>query len=309
MSAQPGYVGRFAPSPTGALHLGSLVAAIGSWLDARRAGGRWLVRIDDLDRPRNQPGADAAILAELIRLGLHWDGEVTRQSSREDRYREATARLRAAGLAFPCACSRRDLVGGIYPGTCRDGLPRGAAARSLRLRVDEAPIAVRDAVQGRFVQRLRAEVGDFVVLRADGIVAYHLATVIDDHDAGVTHVVRGADLLDSTPRQIALQRALGLPAPRYAHLPLAVDAAGRKLSKQTRAPATGAARAPQLWHRVLAFLGHPPPAQLRSAPLAETVDWALAQWRLERVPARPQLPAGAVEEPCASAHAAHAGPR
>ena len=213
---RPAYVGRFAPSPTGPLHFGSVVAAIGSWLDARSAGGRWLLRIDDLDTARNVPGAADAIRRELERLGMAWDGEVRLQSADPAPYGDALARLRREGRAFGCACSRRDLVGGVYPGTCRDGLPAGALERALRLRVDDRAVTVDDLVQGAFTQQLRRDVGDFVIDRADGVVAYHLATVVDDAAAGVTRVVRGADLLDSTPRQLALYAALGLAPPRHA---------------------------------------------------------------------------------------------
>ena len=285
MTGTAPYVGRFAPSPTGALHFGSLVAAVGSWLDARRASGRWLLRLDDLDRARNQPAADDAIIRELVRLGLKWDGAVLRQSDDETPYLAAARRLRQRGAAFACCCSRRDLVHGIYPGRCRDGLPVGARERSLRLRVDDVPVVIDDAVQGRCAQRLQSELGDFVLLRADGIVAYHLATVVDDAAAGVTHVVRGADLLASTPRQIALQRTLGLATPAYAHLPLATNTEGQKLSKQTHAPETAGLDATRLWLGVLAFLGQRPPASLTAAPLKEVIDWALDHWRLERVPA------------------------
>lgn len=285
MTGTAPYVGRFAPSPTGPLHFGSLVAAVGSWLDARQAGGRWLLRLDDLDRPRNQPGADDAIARELVRLGLEWDAPALRQSDDEAPYHAAARALRERGAAFGCCCSRRDLVDGIYPGRCRSGLPLGAPERSLRLRVDDVPVAVDDAVQGSYSQRLQSEVGDFVVIRADGIVAYHLATVVDDAAAGVTHVVRGTDLLASTPRQIALQRVLGLATPAYAHLPLANNAEGRKLSKQTHAPATMGLDATGLWLSVLAFLGQCPPASLAGAPLKKVVDWALDHWTLQRVPA------------------------
>ena len=278
------YVGRFAPSPTGPLHFGSLIAAVGSFLDARRAGGRWLLRIDDLDTPRNVPGAEDDIRRELERLGLDWDGEALRQSGEPGRYHDALERLQRRGAAFACACSRRDLVGGVYPGTCRAGLPLGRPGRSLRLRVPDTEVAVDDAVQGRFAQHLRRELGDFVIRRADGIVAYHLATVLDDADAGVTHVVRGADLLESSPRQVALYRALGRPVPTHAHLPVAHNAAGQKLSKQTHAPATRARPTAELWRSALAFLGHAPPRELAGADAASLRDWATATWSLARVP-------------------------
>jgi glutamyl-Q tRNA(Asp) synthetase len=239
------YVGRFAPSPTGPLHFGSLVAALASYLDARSAQGRWVLRMEDLDQPRNEPGAADAILRALERLGFEWDGPVLCQSARLARYREVLDDLVRRGFAYPCGCTRRELedsalaIDGarVYPGTCRHGLPAGKQARAVRLRTHDAPIAFHDAIRGWVEQRVEREVGDFVLLRADGVVAYQLAVVVDDMDQGVTDVVRGADLLDSTARQIHLQRLLGARTPRYAHVPVAVNAAGEKLSKQTGARA------------------------------------------------------------------------
>jgi glutamyl-Q tRNA(Asp) synthetase len=262
-----------------------VVAAVGSWLDARRAGGRWLLRLDDLDTPRNVPGAVDAILRELDRLGLDWDGPVERQSTRGAHYHEALAALRRDGLAYACGCSRRALVAGVYPGTCRGGLDAGTEQRTLRLRVDDEPLTFHDAIQGTFTQRLESAVGDFVVLRADGIVAYHLATVMDDAACGVTDVVRGADLLDSTPRQLALYTALGHTPPRYAHLPVVVNDAGQKLSKQTHAADSAGTPAEVLWREALAFLGHPPPVELAGAGADQLAAWARSAWRVERVPA------------------------
>jgi glutamyl-Q tRNA(Asp) synthetase len=229
------YRGRFAPSPTGPLHFGSLLAALGSWLLARQAGGDWLVRVEDLDPPREVPGAAAAQLRTLAAFGLEPDGSVLWQSTRRAAYQAALDRLLASGQAFACHCSRTALAadGGIHrhcvPGTARPD-------PAIRLRVpDGASVAFHDAIQGRFEQDVAAAVGDVVLRRADGHWAYQLAVVVDDADQGITEVVRGADLLDSTPRQILLQRALGLPTPRYAHLPLALDADGRKLSKSLAA--------------------------------------------------------------------------
>jgi len=291
VSLSPGHVGRFAPSPTGPLHLGSLVSAIGSWLEARRAGGRWLLRFDDLDSARNVPGAEASIRTELARLGLEWDGAMHRQSDDPQPYADAIVALLDARLAFPCSCSRAALVRGVYPGICRDGMPPGTRRRSVRLRVDDRPTVVNDAIQGPFAQRLASQVGDFVIDRADGVWAYHLATVVDDARAGVTDVIRGADLLESTPRQIALQRALALPTPRYAHLPVVVDANGRKLSKQTGAADTRTSDPGALWYMALTLLGHAPPAPLRDAPAARLRDWALLEWSLARVPrTQPRTP-------------------
>ena len=237
------YVGRFAPSPTGPLHFGSLVAALASYRAARAANGKWLLRMEDLDRAREQPGAADAILRALERLGFEWDGPVLAQSARRERYRAALDELVRRGLAYPCSCTRRELedsalaIDGarVYPGTCRHGPAPGKAARALRLRTHGAPIGFADAIQGWVEQRVEQQVGDFVLLRADGVIAYQLAVVADDMDQGVTDVVRGADLLDSTARQIHLQRLLGARTPRYAHVPVALNAAGEKLSKQTGA--------------------------------------------------------------------------
>jgi glutamyl-Q tRNA(Asp) synthetase len=291
MSAS-GYVGRFAPSPTGPLHFGSLVAALGSCLEARLAGGRWLLRMEDVDAPRCSPAAAADILRTLEACGFAWDGEVMLQSRRAARYREALDRLVGAGLAYPCACSRRELAdaapavdgAAVYPGTCRGGLPPGRRPRAWRLRVPAEEVAFADALQGACRQQLEREVGDFVLLRADGCFAYQLAVVVDDADQGVTHVVRGADLLDSTPRQIFLQRCLGLPTPAYLHLPVAVDAAGQKLSKQSGAPAVAAGVAASALVEALAFLGQRPPLALARAGVKEVWAWALAHWRIEALP-------------------------
>jgi len=271
--------GRFAPSPSGPLHFGSLVAALASWLDARATGSRWLVRIEDLDRPRVQRGVADEILRTLDRLGLYWDGEVIFQSRRTARYEEALARL---GDAYLCGCSRREIADSavslaadgaqVYPGTCRAGMPAGKTARALRVRV-HGTVAFDDRVQGRVGQDLEREVGDFVLRRADGQFAYQLAVVVDDADQGVTDVVRGADLLESTPRQIYLQRLLGLPVPRYLHVPVALDAQGAKLSKQTDARGIGRDHL----RRALGFLGQPP---------SETLDEAVRLWNPALIPAR-----------------------
>lgn len=239
----PEYVGRFAPSPTGPLHFGSLVAALASYLEARSARGKWHLRLDDLDQPRTQPGAGDEILRALERLGFEWDGPVLLQSRRLERYRAALDELTRSGLAYPCSCTRKELedsalaIDGarIYPGNCRQGLASGKATRALRLRTHAAPIGFADAIQGWVEQRVEKEVGDFVLLRADGVIAYQLAIVLDDMDQGISDVVRGADLLDSTARQIHLQRLLGARTPRYAHVPVALNASGEKLSKQTGA--------------------------------------------------------------------------
>ena len=288
------YRGRFAPSPTGPLHLGSLVAAVGSYLEAKCHQGLWLLRMEDLDTPREQPGAAAAILRTLEACGMGWDGEVLYQSRRKDAYRAALARLQAQGLTYACGCSRKEIADSalgpdgtpIYPGTCRNGLAPGKTARATRVRVGDSAIEFEDAVQGTIRQDLAAAVGDFVLLRADGMYAYQLAVVVDDAEQGISDVVRGADLLDSTPRQIYLQRLLGLPTPRYLHLPAAVNAAGEKLSKQTLAPPVDARDPVPALARALEFLGQAPPPHLRQATLAEIWDWARLNWKAERIPHR-----------------------
>ncbi len=238
-------VGRFAPSPTGPLHAGSLVAAMASRLDVLARGGRWLVRIEDVDRPRTVPGAAEDILDTLAAFGFRWDGDVVRQSERDAWYRTAFERLVADGWAYPCGCSRREVEeaglaprngeGPIYPGTCRAGLPAGRTARAWRVRVPDRLITFDDRAAGPVSQNLARDVGDFVIRRADGLWAYQLAVVVDDGVQGVTDVVRGADLIDSTPRQRWLQSLLGYQPPRTLHVPLVVDAQGAKLSKQDRA--------------------------------------------------------------------------
>lgn len=263
------YVGRFAPSPTGPLHAGSLVAALASRLDARAHGGRWLLRIEDLDPPREAPGARAAIVDALARLGFAHDGEILCQSGRDAAYRDAFERLRAAGHVYPCACTRREIADSVvragedrhrhaelvYPGTCRDGMPPGRAARAWRVRVGHTRITWRDRHAGRSTEQLDQTVGDFVLRRADGLWAYQLAVVVDDGFQQVTDVVRGADLRDSTARQVYLQSLLGLPTPRYLHLPVRVDAHGEKLSKQTGAAPIDPQRGVEALNEALDFLG------------------------------------------------------
>jgi len=259
--------GRFAPSPTGPLHLGSLVAAVGSWLYARREGGRWLVRMEDLDTPRVVAGSADEILRALERYGLTWDGEVVYQSQRIAFYDEALNELRAKNLVYDCGCSRADLARTasaplgrepVYPGTCREGLPAGRVARAVRFRTSHDVIGFDDLLRGHIEEDVAAETGDFVVRRADGVYAYQLAVVVDDAAQEVTQVVRGADLLTSTARQIALQHALGLATPSYAHLPLVVNPDGSKLGKRDGAlplPSLDEKRVSETLQFALRFLG------------------------------------------------------
>lgn len=288
------YRGRFAPSPTGPLHFGSLVAAVGSYLDARAHQGDWLVRIEDVDGPRTVAGAADHILRTLAGFGFEWDEEVVVQSQRLDRYHAALSRLQADGWVYPCACSRseiaaatttRSIDGGLrYPGTCRNGLPPDKTARAWRLRVPDQDIAFVDRIQGETHQNPERDVGDVVLLRADGQYAYQLAVVVDDAAQGINTIVRGVDLLDSTARQLWLQRCLGLPTPIYAHLPVVVNAVGEKLSKQTLAAAVDPAHGSAALAAACSFLGHPPPDELVHAPLPEFWRWAIAHWSMSRVP-------------------------
>ena len=269
-----------------------MVAAVGSFLDARSHGGTWLVRIDDLDPPRSVAGAAGAILRCLDAFGMHWDGEVVYQSTRSDAYHAALHQLRQSGRTYPCACSRKEISdaglagveGVVYPGTCRNGLAAGREARALRVRTGGAVVEFHDGLQGHVRQALQDEIGDFVVYRADHVFAYHLACAVDDAEQGITDVVRGADLIASTPRQIYLQKLLGLPTPAYLHLPVAVNSAGEKLSKQTRAPAVDEPHPTDTLDRVLRFLGHAPPAAVRGKTLDDLWAWAIQNWRRENLP-------------------------
>ncbi len=287
------YCGRFAPTPSGPLHFGSLVAALASALDAQAAGGRWLLRIEDVDTPRVVPGAAEAMVRELSRLGFEWSGEVMWQSARGSAYEAALAQLREAGLIYPCACSRKEMADSAlasdgsrrYPGTCRAGLPPGRAARAWRIRVPAGVVSVDDRIQGRIEQDVLADGGDFVVLRADGVFAYQLAVVVDDAAQGVSDVVRGADLIDSTLRQRVVQQALGLSMPRYAHVPVVLDAAGDKLSKQTLAAPLASLPAGQALCDAISFLGQPVMAEMPRWPVGEIWEWARQHWDVAQVPA------------------------
>ena len=285
------YVGRFAPSPTGPLHFGSLLAALASKLEADRNRGRWYVRIDDIDPPREQPGAAAKILEALDAYGFEAEGDIIFQSRSHEAHRQAVERLLAAGDAYPCGCSRRDLrdapkgpLGRIYPGTCRSGT--AATETAIRARTDDEPLVFDDRLQGRQALKLESESGDFVVFRRDGLVAYQLAVVVDDHALGVTDIVRGIDLMDSTPRQIWLQRLLGFDTPGYAHIPVAVHPDGDKLSKLTGAPGIPVDRPGETLVRALATLGQAPPTGLAGSPIDAIWAWARAHWDIGRLRGR-----------------------
>ncbi|MGK9065561.1 tRNA glutamyl-Q(34) synthetase GluQRS [Stutzerimonas chloritidismutans] len=285
MSLATPYVGRFAPTPSGYLHFGSLMAALASYLDARAAGGRWLLRMEDLDPPREMPGAQAAIVQALEAYGFEWDGPMERQSSRLDVYAAVIEQLRAQGHAYACTCSRKQLepFAGLYPGFCR-GAGRDAADAAIRLLVPERTFRFIDRVQGEFGQHLSTDVGDFVIRRRDGLVAYQLAVVLDDAWQGVTDIVRGADLLDSTPRQLYLQELLGLPCPRYLHVPLIIQPDGHKLGKRYRSPPLQANEATPMLLRALRALGQPTPEPLADALPYEILEWAIRHWNADRIP-------------------------
>lgn len=290
------YRGRFAPSPTGALHLGSLVTAITSYLEARTRGGEWLVRIEDLDVVRTLPGAAQQIMQTLELLGMSWDGEIIYQSQRQAAYQAALLRLENEGFMYPCTCSRKEIAdtaligvdGPIYPGSCRAGRSTALKNRlsAWRIRTDNRLIHFDDSVQGRIFQRVENEIGDFVLQRADGIYSYQLAVVVDDAWQGITHIVRGADLLHSTSRQIYLQKLLSVETPCYSHVPVVVNEQGEKLSKQTRAePINLTNPLPQLV-AALRFLGQNPPEELSKSDLSTFWEWALANWCVGEIPRR-----------------------
>ncbi|WDG95085.1 tRNA glutamyl-Q(34) synthetase GluQRS [Pseudomonas chlororaphis] len=285
------YTGRFAPTPSGHLHFGSLVAALASYLDARAVGGRWLVRMEDLDPPREEPGAQAAILKALESYGFEWDGEMVRQSDRHAAYAEVLNRLFNQGLAYACTCSRKQLepYHGIYPGLCRNA-GHGQEDAAIRLRVPELEYRFTDRVQGEFRQHLGRNVGDFVIRRRDGLYAYQLAVVLDDAWQGVTDIVRGADLLDSTPRQLYLQELLGLPQPRYLHVPLITQPDGHKLGKSYRSPPLAADQATPLLLRALRALGQKTDSEMVHASPREVLTWGIEHWDALLIPRTLSVP-------------------
>lgn len=291
----PPVIGRFAPSPTGPLHFGTLLAALGSYLQAKNCSGSWLIRIEDLDPPRVIPGAADAMLRLLEQLKFEWDGEIIYQSHRFQRYQQVLEQLHEQGRVFACNCTRREILasaphpgeeGPVYPGTCREGVCGSRSERATRLRVPDEDIIFHDGIFGELRQNLEKEVGDFVLHRSDGLFAYQLAVVVDDIDAGITQVVRGADLLSSTPRQIYLYRCLATTPPDYFHLPLAFGDNDKKLSKRngdigliTRGNGSN-----MLW-RALDFLNQSPPKELFNATPGELLGWGLENYHTEKIPA------------------------
>lgn len=286
----PAYIGRFAPSPSGPLHFGSLIAAVGSYLQAKSQHGRWLVRMEDIDTPRMQPGMDSAILRTLEQFGLLWDGVVLYQSQRLARYRDMFSQLQQQQLIYACQCSRKQItaMGGTYDNRC-GALQLTADNLAWRLRSNNVNTTFTDLVFG--AQQISTPLAqeDYIIKRRDGLFAYQLVVVVDDIDQGVTEVIRGADLLPMTPRQQALCHQLGAPVPRYGHLPLAVLQPGFKLSKQNHAAAISQWPEAEVIYKVLCFLGHPPPLELKHAAVAEQLSWATACWQLAKVPRQMEI--------------------
>ena len=282
-------VGRFAPSPTGPLHFGSLVAAVASYCDAKSRAGHWLLRIEDVDLTRRVPGASEAMIRLLQQYGFRWDGEVVYQSQCTARYEEALHQLQQRGLAYPCTCSRKEIAdsstqtgieGALYPGTCLQHPVKDGVAAAWRIRTPATTIAFEDRILGRQHHQMATDIGDFVIRRADHLFSYQLAVVVDDARQGVTDIVRGADLLHSTTRQIYLQQCLGLPTPSYAHIPLVVNAEGQKLSKQTLATALPEDNPAATLVAALQFLQQAPPKDADRWPLAQLWQWAFEHWQL-----------------------------
>ncbi len=280
------YVGRFAPSPTGSLHFGSLLAALASFLDARANNGSWLVRIEDLDPPRESAGSADLILRQLNDLGLHWDGEVLYQSSRLEAYEVVSNQLQERGLCFLCDCTRPQIkaMGNVYDGSCRHRLSAPANEYATRVKVEAIDIAFGDRVQGHYQQNLTKEVGDFIIRRKDKLFAYQLAVVADDQSQNITHIIRGFDLIDSTPRQIYLQQVLNYDQLEYGHVPVIVDERGQKLSKQAFAASIETDKAAGLIYQALAILGQSPPTAFEKESPQQLLQWAIENWDIQAVP-------------------------
>jgi len=292
------YRGRFAPSPTGPLHFGSLLAAISSYAPARQAHGKWLVRIEDVDQPRCDSNSTKSILTALEAYGMHWDEEIIYQSQRGKYYQAALDTLSHKNRIYHCACTRKEINkinpstdrNHIYPGTCKNGIPEGKTARSIRVRTNSTIISFDDCVQGTFAQNIANEVGDFIIKRADDLFAYQLAVVVDDEEQGITDIVRGSDMLDSTPRQIFLQQQLGFFTPRYTHIPLAINSDGQKLSKQTKAPAIKLDDPRPTLINALNFLNQQVPSELRDTDIETIWQWVIQNWATNNIPSQPGLP-------------------
>jgi glutamyl-Q tRNA(Asp) synthetase len=291
------YIGRFAPSPTGPLHFGSLVTAVASYCEAKTHNGKWLLRMEDLDKPREVKGAADTILRQLDTFGFEWDGSVAYQSQRSHLYADALELLSQRQLIYPCTCTRKEIAdssstvgvdGVIYPKTCLQRPIKPNTPAAWRIKTPNIRISFIDAIQGEVSQNLSTDIGDFILKRADGLFAYQLAVVVDDATQGITHIVRGADLLDSTPRQIYLQQLLNYPLLNYAHIPLVRNLAGEKLSKQTLAEPLDLSRAAHNLYEAFKFLEQSPPKSMQNQSLKDIWLWANTNWRLANIPQKPR---------------------
>ncbi|THB63941.1 MAG: tRNA glutamyl-Q(34) synthetase GluQRS [Gammaproteobacteria bacterium] len=294
MRSEVKYRGRFAPSPTGELHFGSMIAAVASYSDARKNGGEWLLRIEDIDPQREQPGAKESIVKTLERYGFEWDGSVQYQSSVLEHINYVIDDLKNKGFAYDCGCSRKDIsaisparteAGFIYPGTCRNGLAQGKSARSVRLKTEAQDYLINDLIQKQTTQNIAEISGDYIIRRVDGLPAYNIAVVADDIDSGITHVVRGYDLFFCTAMQIRLYELLGSEIPLFAHFPLATHENGDKLSKQTHAPPVSLDNIVETIYNSLIFLGQNPPEEVKRGSVAEIWQWAFEYWDISKVSA------------------------
>lgn len=286
------YIGRFAPSPTGPVHFGTLIAAVGSYLQAKKNKGEWLIRMEDVDIKRKVDGADSDILKTLEAFGFEWDGKIIYQSEQTVHYEQALEQLISQALIFPCLCSRKQLAKSkstIYPGTCRSRQLPEKNEHALRLLSKDTSINFNDAVMGRHSQNIKRQCGDFVIRRRDGLFSYQLAVVVDDAREGISEIVRGADLLDSTPRQIYLQQLLNYPTPDYCHLPLAVDNSGNKISKSAGATKIDRQRKEQMLVSALAFLGQKPAEDLARSSITDIWSWAVKHWDITQVPLKTHI--------------------
>jgi len=290
-STQP-YIGRFAPSPTGPVHFGTLIAAVGSYLQAKKNDGQWLIRMEDVDITRKVKGADIDILNTLEAFGFQWQGEILYQTSQTEYYQQALEDLISQSLVFPCLCSRKQLAESkcnIYPGYCRDRLLPEPEEHAIRIRADENSIEFTDLVMGKQKQAIKKQCGDFIIKRRDGLFAYQLAVVVDDAMQGITEIVRGADLLDCTARQIYLQQLLHYKTPNYCHLPLATDEAGNKISKSEAGAEVDIKHKEKLLVKALAFLGQQPSVQLKHSSYSDIWQWAVNNWDINAIPKRQHI--------------------
>ena len=283
------YRGRFAPTPSGTLHFGSIITALGSYLDAKSNNGKWFVRIDDIDRSRNKLNANKIILKQLEQLGLIWDEPIVYQSHNIKLYEAALKKLKELNFTFPCVCSRQEVKNQIYSGSCRNKNNILNQKHSIRIKAENTQISIIDRLQGCYTQAINSEVGDFIIKRSDGYFAYHLATVVDDNEQKITDIVRGFDLLDSTPRQVFLQNKLKYNEPKYLHLPIAIDSTGRKISKTNKESPSILPSPAMVLVNALSFLGHCPPDEIKNANIKAILEWSIENWNADLLPNKSKI--------------------